>query len=606
MEKKFDFAGWATKNDLRCSDGRIIRKDAFKENDGHTVPLVWMHQHDDPTNVLGHALLENRDNGVWAYCTFNNTDNGQHAKALVEHGDVTSLSIFANNLKQSGSDVLHGSIKEVSLVLAGANPGAYIVQASIAHSDGTYTDIEDEATIFTGEEEIELSHSDSEEDEKSEAEKKVESEEIEHSDDEDKTVAQVLETLTEEQKIAVGSVIHDLLAEKKPEVEHSDNEGEDTTMKRNVFDKETGSANVLSHDDFNKILGDAKRLGSMKAAVDENIENGVLKHDDDPVDTHGIEESTGNSTYGFNDPEMLFPDAHNLDNVPQWIKRDTSWVADVMNGSRHTPFSRIKSVFANITEDEARAKGYIKGNLKKEQVFSLLKRTTTPQTVYKKQKMDRDDVIDITGFDVIAWIKSEMRMMLDEELARAALIGDGRQSSDDDKISEDHIRPIATDADLFTIKVEVEEDPDPDEFARMFIRKAIKARKDYKGSGNPVLFTTEDMLSDMLLMEDGLGHSLYVDEAALARKLRVRKIVTVPVLENSGIVGIIVNMADYCFGADKGGAVAMFEDFDIDYNQQKYLIETRCSGALTRPYSAIVISVKASEEEEEEPGPSEA
>ena len=593
MGHKFDFSGWATKNDLKCSDGLTIRKDAFKDNNGQTVPLVWMHQHNDPENVLGHALLENREEGVYAYCVFNDTARGQHAKALVEHGDVTALSIYANKLVKKAQDVIHGDIKEVSLVLAGANPGAWIEFPVLEHSDGTCDDIEDEATIFSGDENLVISHSESEES----------NEENKEMADKEKTMEDVFDSLTEEQKkvvyFMIGQAVEDATGKSENEeknededVKHSDNEGDDTTMKHNVFDSETGSrGTTLSHDDFNKILTDAKRLGSLKASVDEHKENGVLAHAGmDLGDNPSMELATGESTYGFNDPDMLFPDARMINNVPEWIKRDTGWVSEIMNGSHHTPFSRIKSMFANITEDQARAKGYIKGRMKKDQVFSLLKRTTTPQTIYKKQKLDRDDVIDITGFDVVAWIKGEMRMMLDEEIARAALIGDGRENSDDDKISPDHIRPIATDDDLFTIKVDVtldEENPDDD--AHTFIRSAIKARKNYKGTGSPILFTTEDMLSDMLLMEDGLGHALYVDEAALARKLRVRKIVTVPVMEGTDYLGIIVNPADYNFGADKGGAVAMFDDFDIDYNQQKYLIETRCSGALVRPFSAIVL-----------------
>lgn len=606
MGQKFDFSGWATKNDLKCSDGLTIRKDAFKDNNGQTVPLVWMHQHNDPENVLGHALLENRESGVYAYCVFNDTPRGQHTKALVEHGDVTALSIYANKLVKRAQDVIHGDIKEVSLVLAGANPGAWIEFPVLEHADGTITDIEDEATIFSGDESLELFHEE-EKAEKKEPEKKEEDKKM--ADNNEKTVKDakdIFDSLTDEQKqvvyFMIGKAVEDAKAE-SDEAEHSDKEGDEITMKHNVFDSATGSrGDVLSHADFEKILGDAKRLGSMKASVDEHIANGVLKHDDPtpdpaPVDTHGVEYAVGESTYGFNDPDMLFPDARAASLVPEWIKRDTSWVATVLNGAHHTPFSRVKSIFANITEDQARAKGYMKGKLKKDEVFSLLKRATTPQTIYKKQKMDRDDVIDITGFDVIAWIKGEMRMMLDEELARAALIGDGRQNSDDDKISEDHIRPIATDASLFTIQTTYTAND-----YKSFIRAAIKARKDYKGTGNPILFTTEDMLSELLLLEDQIGHSLYPDEASLARKLRVSKIVTVPVMENSGIDGIIVNMADYTFGADKGGAVSMFEDFDIDYNQQKYLIETRCSGALTRPYSAIVISA---EEPTPEPDPGE-
>lgn len=598
MGHKFDFSGWATKNDLKCSDGLTIRKDAFKDNNGQTVPLVWMHQHNDPENVLGHALLENREEGVYAYCVFNETDRGQHAKALVEHGDVTALSIYANKLVKKAQDVVHGDIKEVSLVLAGANPGAWIEFPVLEHSDGTCTDIEDEATIFSGDENLVLAHVEEKTSEETKASEGKESED--KKEDKEMTVDEakkIFEGFNEDQKQAayfmIGKAIEDTKAES--DEKETDKEGEDTTMKHNVFDIETGSRGAtLSHDDFNKILADAKRLGSLKASVDEHKENGVLAHGGNDFmglgNNPSVEFATGESIYGFNDPDMLFPDARMINNVPEWIKRDTGWVSEIMNGSHHTPFSRIKSMFANITEDQARAKGYIKGKQKKDQVFSLLKRTTTPQTIYKKQKLDRDDIIDITSFDVVAWIKGEMRMMLDEEIARAALIGDGRENSDDDKISPDHIRPIAADDDLFTIKVDVTLDEEnPDDNAHTFIRSAIKARKNYKGTGSPILFTTEDMLSDMLLMEDGLGHALYVDEAALARKLRVRKIVTVPVMEGTDYLGIIVNPADYNFGADKGGAVAMFDDFDIDVNQQKYLIETRCSGALVRPFSAIVL-----------------
>lgn len=593
MGKKFDFGGWATRNDLKCADGLTIRKDAFKENDGQTVPLVWMHSHDDPENVLGHALLENRKDGVYAYCTFNNTDRGQHAKALVEHGDVTALSIFANRLTKNAMDVIHGDIKEVSLVLAGANPGAYIDFATIAHADGTFSELEDEATIFSGIEEIELSHADSEEEskdeEKGEAKKMAD-------EKKERTVKDVFDEFTDEQKNVVYFMIGQALEDAG--VEHDDvnsDEGEDATMKHNVFDSETGAKkNCLSHDDFAQIVRDAKANGgSMKAAVETFIESNSLSHDDLAGD---VIFSNGNQQYMVDDPSFLFPEARALNNPPAWIKRDTSWVYKVLNGAHHSPFARIKSVFANLTEDEARAKGYIKAHTKKEQVFSLLKRSTTPQTVYKKQKMDRDDVIDITDFDVVAWIKGEMRGQLDEELARAALIGDGRLTSDDDHISEDHIRPIYNDADLFTIKVglNLSGTPTEDDVAKAFIRKVIRARKNYRGSGSPTLFTTEDMLTMMLLLEDDIGHTLYADEAALARKLRVKEIVTVPVMEDfqvSGatLLGIIVNMADYNFGADKGGAVNMFDDFDIDVNQMKYLIETRCSGALTVPYSAIAV-----------------
>lgn len=590
MGMKFDFGGWATKNNLRCADGLTIRKDAFKGNDGQTVPLVWMHSHDDPENVLGHALLENRNDGVYAYCTFNNTERGQHAKALVEHGDVTALSIYANKLTKNAQDVVHGDIKEVSLVLAGANPGAFIDFATIAHSDGTYSDAEDEATIFSGVEEIELSHADSDEEETKDNEK---GEEKVATENKEKTVKDVFDSFTEEQKKVVYFMIGQALEDAGKDGDDAEDSdlGEDEEMKHNVFDSDANTQNYLSHDDFAQIVRDAKANGgSLKAAVEDYMDSNSLSHDDLAGD---VVFSNGSQQYMVDAPDFLFPEARALNNPPAWIKRDTSWVYKVLNGAHHSPFSRIKSVFANLTEDEARAKGYIKGKTKKEQVFSLLKRSTTPQTVYKKQKMDRDDVIDITDFDVVAWIKGEMRGQLDEELARAALIGDGRLTSDDDHISEDHIRPIYNDADLFTIKVglNLSGTPTEDEIAKAFIRKVIRARKNYRGTGNPSLFTTEDMLTMMLLLEDDIGHTLYADEAALARKLRVKEIVTVPVMEEGpeGLLGIIVNMADYNFGADKGGAVNMFDDFDIDVNQMKYLIETRCSGALTVPYSAISI-----------------
>ena len=591
MELKYDFSGWATKNDLKCSDGRTIRKDAFKDNDGQTVPLVWQHRHDDPINVLGHALLENRDEGVYAYCTFNDTEMGRHVKALVQHGDVTALSIYANGLKQHGGDVLHGAIKEVSVVLAGANPGAFIQNVAMAHADGSdgYDFIEDEATIFTGED-IDLCHADEEEDDAKENEegaKKV------ATNNKEKTVKDVFDELTEEQKKVVYFMIGQALEDAKNG--EADDEGEDEEMKHNVFDTDTGSSNYLSHADFVSMMDDAKKNGgSLKSAVESFMESNSLSHDDLAGD---VVFSGGEQEYFVDNPDFLFPEARALNNPPAWIKRDTGWVGKILNGAHHSPFARIKSVFANLTEDEARAKGYIKANQKKEQVFSLLKRSTTPQTIYKKQKMDRDDVIDITDFDVVAWIKGEMRGMLDEEIARAALIGDGRLVSDDDHISEDHIRPIYNDADLFTIKggLNLSGTPTEDEIAKAFIRKAIRLRKNYRGTGSPTLFTTEDMLTMMLLLEDDIGHPLYADEAALARKLRVKEIVTVPVMDgfvgtnNGNLYGIIVNPADYNFGADKGGAVNMFDDFDIDVNQMKYLIETRCSGALTVPYSAIVI-----------------
>ena len=569
--KKFDFSGWATRNNLKCSDGRTIMKDAFKDNNGQTVPLVWNHQHNDPLNVLGHALLENRDEGVYAYCKFNETESGKNAKLLVEHGDVSALSIYANQLKQQGSSVLHGAIREISLVLAGANPGAFI-DAVIRHGEES----DEEAIIYTGEN-IALYHADDQKEDKPE-DKKEESKSEKKEDEE--TIADVFNTLNEKQKTVVYAMIGQVLDEESEESEESeDNNNEDSkggneTMKHNVFDKEdTIQKDVLSHSDMEAIFADVKRYGSLR----------------DTVLAHGIENI-----------DYLFPDAKNVTDTPQFIQREMGWVQKVMNSVHHTPFSRIKSILADITEDDARAKGYIKGNLKKEEVFSLLKRTTTPTTIYKKQKLDRDDVVDITDFDVVAWLKSEMRVMLDEEIARAALVGDGRLSSSDDKINEQNIRPIWTDADLYTIKapVIVAANATADQKAKAFIRAAIKSRKNYKGSGEPTLYTTEDVLTDCLLMEDTTGRIIYDSVTKLATALRVKEIVTVPVMEDLSrtvegttynLMGIIVNLTDYNIGADKGGAVNMFDDFDIDYNAQKYLIETRCSGALIKPYSAIAI-----------------
>ena len=575
--EKFDFSGWATKANLKCSDGRTIMKDAFKHNDGQTVPLVWNHQHNDPNEVLGHALLENRDEGVYAYCTFNDTESGQTAKLLVQHGDVNALSIYANQLKEHMSNVLHGNIREVSLVLAGANPGASIDSSSIKHGDNS--DELEEAIIYTGEE-ISLYHADSLKDNGNTEDKKTDEKPAESKTEGEETIGDIYETLTDKQKEAVCAIVGMALEGNKPEDENDDSEG-GTEMKHNVFDQDTNKdENVLSHDAMNVIIGDAKRYGSMRESF--------LAHAQD---------------YGITGIDYLFPEAKSLNTPPEFIKRDTSWVSKVMSGVHHTPFSRIKSMFADITEDEARAKGYIKGKMKKDEVFSLLKRTTTPTTVYKKQKLDRDDVIDITDFDVIAWLKSEMRMMLDEELARAYLIGDGRLSSSDDKINEQNIRPIATDEDLYTVKavVDVAADADSDTIAKAFINKVIKSRKEYKGSGSPTLFTTEDVITDILLLEDGIGHKLYKSVDEVATTLRVKEIVTVEVMEGAkgakggNLMGIVVNLNDYNVGADKGGAINMFDDFDIDYNQQKYLIETRCSGALIKPYSAIAIELKKAE-----------
>ena len=579
--ERFDFSGWATKANLKCSDGRTIMKDAFKHNDGQTVPLVWNHQHNDPNEVLGHALLENRDEGVYAYCTFNDTESGKTAKLLVQHGDVNALSIYANQLKQKMSNVLHGNIREVSLVLAGANPGASI-DSIIMHGEES----DEEAIIYTGEE-ITLAHSsdnstDAKDSEGTTKEDNKMADDIKKTDGEE-TVADVFNTLSEKQKTVVYAMIGQALEDAgvtddddedyEDEMGHS--EGDDY-MKRNVFDNDEMQDDVLSHAAMETIIGDAKRFGSLKESF--------LAHADE---------------YGIEQIDYLFPEAKTLNNPPEFIKRDTGWVSTVMGAVHHTPFSRIKSVFANITEDEARAKGYIQGNLKKEEVFSLLKRTTTPTTIYKKQKLDRDDVIDITDFDVVAWLKSEMRIMLDEEIARAILIGDGRLSSSDDKINESNIRPVVSDAELYTIrqKVSVAANATDDDKAKAMIKSAVKARKNYKGSGNPTFFTTEDWLTNALLLEDTQGHRLYKNDSEVAAAMRVSKIVTVPVMEGvkgpegGDLIGIIVNLADYNVGADKGGAVNMFDDFDIDYNQQKYLIETRCSGALVKPYSAIELEL---------------
>lgn len=572
MEEKFDFCGWASKNNLRCSDGRIIRKDAFKHNDGETVPLVWNHDHTDPYRIVGHARLENREEGVYAYCKLNDTDLGKTARIYVEHGDITQMSIYANQLQQQGDNVIHGSIREVSLVLAGANPGAYI-ESIVKHGDES----DEEAVIYTGED-ITLIHSEEaateEEEVVSHADESTENASTEETTSEkEETIADVFNTFSEKQKTVVYAMIDQALEEG---AKNKNDEG-DESMKHNVFDQTTETnENVLSHDAMNTIIADAKRYGSLKESF--------LAHAQE---------------YGIENIDYLFPEAKTLNNPPEFIKRDTGWVNEVMGAVHHTPFSRIKSMFADITEDDARAKGYIKGNLKKEEVFSLLKRTTTPTTIYKKQKLDRDDVVDITDFDVVAWLKSEMRIMLDEEIARAILIGDGRLSSSDDKINEQNIRPVIKDEELYTIRtvVNVAHGATDDDKAKATIKAAVKARKNYKGSGTPTLYTTEDFLTNALLLEDTQGHRLYKNESDVAAAMRVSKIVTVPVMEGvkgpngKDLIGVIVNLKDYNVGADKGGAINMFDDFDIDYNQQKYLIETRCSGALIKPYSAIVLEL---------------
>ena len=575
---KYDFSGWATKNNIKCSDGRTILRDAFKHNDGQTVPLVWNHQHNESANVLGHAVLENREEGVYAYCTFNDTEAGKNAKLLVEHGDVTALSIYANQLKQNGSNVMHGTIREVSLVLAGANPGAFI-DSIIRHGEFC----EDEAVIYTGEN-LSLEHADQKPSDKEDKAGEDDKGDGKVEGNKQKTIKDVVDSMSEEQKNVLYALVGQALEGKEMAQsaieENNIKDGGEQEMKHNVFEgKETDNKDVLSHDAMETIFKDAKRYGSLKESF--------LAHADQ---------------YGIKDIEWLFPDAKNVNMPPDFIKRDDSYVQKVMRGVHHVPFSRIKSMHADITADQARAKGYIKGKLKKEEVFTLLKRTTSPTTIYKKQKLDRDDVIDITDFDVVAWLKMEMRMMLDEEIARAILVGDGRLSSDDDKINEMCIRPIATDADLYCVKakVSVAAAATEDEIAKAFIRTVIKSRKEYKGSGSPTLFTTEDILTNCLLLEDKNGRIIYDTVEKLATALRVKEIVTVEVMEGAKtkveeqekpLMALMVNLVDYYVGADKGGAVNMFDDFDIDYNQQKYLMETRCSGALVKPFSAIAVAL---------------
>lgn len=582
----YDFCGWATKNNLKCADGRVIRHNAFKGNDGKTVPLVWNHQHNSPQDVLGHALLENRDEGVYAYCLFNKSSAGQDAKEAVMHGDITSMSIWANNLEQIGPDVAHGVIREVSLVHAGANPGAFI--ESVLEHGMPMGEEDDEGILHTGDGII-LAHAEDSVEPKKEEKMGATKKEA----GSDKTIRDVVDSMTEEQQNVMYALIGQAIEDA------SEKEGDEKDMKHNIFDQDLNHQGAtLSHDDMKQIMADAKRLGSLREAVNEHIDNGVLTHA--AIDTTGMTVATGTQTYGFNDPSMLFPDYKSLNNPPEWISRNMTWVSKVMSGVHHTPFSRIKSLYANITEDEARAKGYIKGKQKKDEVFSTLKRTTSPQTVYKRQKIDRDDLIDITDFDVIAWIKAEMRVMLDEEIARAILIGDGRPSDSEDKIQELNIRPVVKDAPLFNtvVKVSVPANADEQTIAKATINAVIRARKHYKGSGSPTFWTTEDVQTEMLLIEDGIGHKIYKSEAELATALRVSSLVPVEPMEGYKLtvgeveyplIGVIVNLNDYNVGADKGGEVNMFDDFDIDYNQQKYLIETRISGALVKPFSALTI-----------------
>ena len=605
MNKDYDFGGWATKNNIKCSDGRTILKDAFKQNDGQKVPLVWNHQHNDPSEVLGHALLENREEGVYAYCKFNNTESGQTAKSLVTNGDVDKLSIYANRLKTHMNNVMHGCIREVSLVLAGANPGAFI-DTVISH--GEDAEAEEEGIIYTDEHIETIEHSDDESDKKGETDMEDENKKVDEEkkdENNEKTIQEVFETLNEEQKNAVYAIVGQVLEhsddsedeseddskdESEDDSENKDNDSEDNSennndegeedMKHNVFDNDKNNDEVLQHSEIlASAIQDAKKYGSLKESV---IEHAAINN--------------------ITDIGKLFPDATALNKEPIMIEKDQTWVGKIINTIKHTPFSRVKVTMGKMTEPQARAKGYIKGNKKTNIQMAALNRIVTPTTVYIKNEIDRDDVIDITDFDVVAWQKREMRKELDKELALAALLGDGRDISDNDKINEQNIIPIIKDVDTFTIKYTITEGVDykqtnnsasnNDSFTKGIIRAAIRSRKEYKGSGSPTFFTTEDYLTDMLLIEDQNGRRIYESLAQLALALRVKEIVTIPEMEQEAykdIVGVIVNMADYTMGADKGGSVNMFDDFDIDYNQMKYLMETRCSGALTVPYSAIVL-----------------
>ena len=585
----YDCSGWATKANVRCYDGLVIAQDAFKECSGKVVPMVYNHDHSNVDNVIGHCLLENRPGGVYCYAKFNDTDTGKTARQCVESGDLSAFSIFANGLKKVGSTVKHGFIREVSLVLAGCNPGALIDEV-VKHS--VDEDYEGGEAFIYNEDGLSLTHGmDPEgnplEDLTHSADSgdavtgdKVTQEEAKMMDEknEGKTLEQVYNSMTDEQKECCHALVGLALEEK--EGGNNDDGEEDDTVKQNVFDKDT-NATVLKHsiEEINNVVKTAKSHGTMKAAFeDAGMDSDELAHSIDNID-------------------WLFPEDHLLDTTPRIIDKPDDWVSVVMGAVHHIPFSRFKSMFADLTEEDARAKGYIKGNFKKEEVFGLLRRSTSPTTVYKKQKLDRDDVIDITSFDVVAWLKQEMRLKLNRELALAYLLGDGRLAASEDKIDENCIRPVFNDADLFTIKVQCKTTglTTVEDKYKALIKQIIRARKDYRGSGTPTLFTTEDALTEMLLLEDGIGHPLYADEAALARKLRVKNIVTIPEMEGrkgakgGDLVCLIVNLADYTVGADKGGAVSMFDDFDIDFNAQKYLIETRCSGALTTPFSAMAV-----------------
>lgn len=585
----YDCSGWATKANVRCYDGLVIAQDAFKECSGKVVPMVYNHDHSNVDNVIGHCLLENRPGGVYCYAKFNDTDTGKTARQCVESGDLSAFSIFANGLKKVGSTVKHGFIREVSLVLAGCNPGALIDEVVKHSADEDYEG--GEAFIYN-EDGLSLTHGMDPEGNPLEdlthsadsgdavTDDKATQEEAKMADEknEGKTLEQVYNSMTDEQKECCHALVGLALEEK--EGGNNDDGEEDDTVKQNVFDKDT-NATVLKHsiEEINNVVKTAKSHGTMKAAFeDAGMDSDELAHSIDNID-------------------WLFPEDHLLDNTPRIIDKPDDWVSVVMGAVHHIPFSRFKSMFADLTEEDARAKGYIKGNFKKEEVFGLLRRSTSPTTVYKKQKLDRDDVIDITSFDVVAWLKQEMRLKLNRELALAYLLGDGRLAASEDKIDENCIRPVFNDSDLFTIKVQCKTTglTTVEDKYNALIKQILRSRKEYRGSGTPTLFTTEDALTEMLLLEDGIGHPLYADEAALARKLRVKNIVTIPEMEGrkgakgGDLVCLIVNLADYTVGADKGGAVSMFDDFDIDFNAQKYLIETRCSGALTTPFSAMAV-----------------
>ena len=579
----WDFKGWATKANTKCKDGRVIKPNAFAHQDQAQVPLVWMHDHDNPENVLGHAILENLPEGVYMYGFLNNTPKAQAVRDQLQHKDYDAMSIWANELVQKGAEVLHGMIREVSLALAGKNPGALIEAVNIRHADGELEEVADEAIIWSGEQ-IEIAHADGEEDGSNSGGTSGEEQEG-SGDEENESVQDVLETLNEKQKKAVAIAIGEAISATKEEAGKSADSGSSDTgsgggsndnkegadMGHNVFAKDGKtpvSKDILSHDNMQSLVSTAMNGGgrSLKEVVgewaDENLEHGI------------------------DDIEILFPEAKAISQEPEFLKRRTEWVAAVIGGARKSPFSRIKTLRADITEKEARAKGYIKGNLKKEEFFRVAKRVTTPQTVYKKQALDRDDMIDITDFDVVAWLKGEMRLMLDEEIARAILIGDGRESDDEDKINESNIRPIATDHSLHTVRVEIDTTGEPE----AIIDAIILNRRFFKGTGQPTFFTTEEYIARFMLIRDAVGRRIYETLDQLAAAMRVAAVVPVEVMEEQDdLVGILVNMSDYVIGADKGGQVATFEDFDIDFNKHKYLIETRISGALVKLKAAIAL-----------------